>query len=73
MSKRLIPDPEVQRRYGKVASTFWRWDRDPNSRFPKPIIINGRKYRDSEELDAFDRMLEAERAERFCGGAAATV
>jgi predicted DNA-binding transcriptional regulator AlpA len=45
-SKRLIPDSEVCRRYGVVAYTLWRWDHDkPELGFPKPVRINGRKYR----------------------------
>ena len=34
--------------------TLWRWDHDPNLKFPKPVRIRGRKYRDEAELDAFD-------------------
>ena len=34
--------------------TLWRWDHDPDLKFPKPIRIRSRKYRDPEELDAFD-------------------
>jgi hypothetical protein len=33
---------------------MWRWDHDPELNFPKPTYIRGRKYRDEEELDAFD-------------------
>jgi hypothetical protein len=51
---RLIPDPQVLKRYGVTAMTLWRWDRDPSLGFPKPLYIRGRKYRDERELDAFD-------------------
>ena len=60
-SKRLIPDSEVCRRYGVVAYTLWRWDHDPDFDFPKPIRINGRKYRVEDELDQFDAKRAAER------------
>jgi hypothetical protein len=53
--KRLIPDPEVWKRYGVCAMTGYRWDHNPELNFPKPIRINGRKYRDEEELEAFER------------------
>jgi hypothetical protein len=53
-SKRLVPDPQVCKRYQVSAMTIWRWDRDPNLGFPKPIYIRGRKYRDERELDLFD-------------------
>jgi hypothetical protein len=56
MSRRLIPDPEVAReRYKVVLRTLARWDEKPELNFPQPIRIRGRKYRDAEELDAFDR------------------
>jgi predicted DNA-binding transcriptional regulator AlpA len=54
MHKRLIPDPDVLKRYGISAMTLWRWDQDASLGFPKPIRIRGRKYRDERELDAFD-------------------
>lgn len=65
MSKRLIPDPQVQERYSISAMTLWRWDHDANLGFPKPLYIRGRKYRDAAELDAFD---EAHRKEARTNG-----
>jgi hypothetical protein len=57
----LIPNPAVARRYGVTLRTIHRWDNDPALGFPKPININGRLYRDSDELDAFDRQRAAAR------------
>jgi hypothetical protein len=55
-SKRLIPDPVVARlRYGVSQRTLPRWDAKPGLGFPRPIWINGRKYRAEAELDEFDR------------------
>jgi predicted DNA-binding transcriptional regulator AlpA len=54
MQKKLIPDPQVIERYSISSMTLWRWDHDFDLKFPKPIIIRGRKYRDQAELDAFD-------------------
>jgi hypothetical protein len=52
----LLPDGKVARaRYGVHPTTLWRWDQKPELGFPPPRIINGRKYRDLEELDAFDK------------------
>jgi hypothetical protein len=59
MSKRLLPDPKVCDRYNVTSMTLWRWDRDPALNFPKPIRIRRRKYRDVDELDAFDEALAA--------------
>jgi predicted DNA-binding transcriptional regulator AlpA len=60
-SKRLLPDSKVCERYGVVPYTLWRWDHDPESDFPKPVRINGRKYRPEDELDEFDAKRAAER------------
>jgi hypothetical protein len=51
----LIPDAKVAQRYGVVLRTLARWDANPNLGFPTAVFINSRKYRRSEELDAFDR------------------
>jgi predicted DNA-binding transcriptional regulator AlpA len=60
-TKRLIPDSEVCRRYGVVAYTLWRWDHQKlELGFPKPVRINGRKYRVEAELDKFDATRAAE-------------
>ena len=65
-TKRLIPDSEVCRRYGVVAYTLWRWDHEkPELGFPKPVRINGRKYRVEAELDEFDARRAAERDARL--------
>ena len=62
-AKRLIPDPLVLQRYGISAMTLWRWDHDPDLKFPKPKRIRKRKYRDEEELDTFDAALRDSRIE----------
>ena len=64
-SPRLIPDSEACRRYGVVPYTLWRWDHGrPEIGFPKPVRINGRKYRVEAELDEFDARRAAERDAR---------
>ncbi len=60
--RRLIPDPEVCRRYHVHSSTLYNWDHDPELNFPKPVRIKKRKYRDEEELDEFDRKRAVERS-----------
>ena len=55
-TKRLLPDRLVRQRMGNVApSTLYRWDRNPQLGFPKPVVINGRKYRDEQQLEDFLR------------------
>jgi predicted DNA-binding transcriptional regulator AlpA len=52
--KRYSTGPQVLERYGD-KSTMWLWRRlkfDP--KFPRPVVIGGRRYFDEDELDAFD-------------------
>jgi hypothetical protein len=59
-SKKLLPEAKVAERYGVTTVTLWRWDNDPDLGFPKPIVIRQRKYRDVEQLDAFDARQSSE-------------
>jgi hypothetical protein len=54
--QRLIPDPVVARDYvGRSLKTLSRWDEHHELGFPKPIVINRRKYRDEDALTAWLR------------------
>lgn len=53
-SKKL-PTRDVCRRYNVSDRTIARWERDPDLKFPRPLVINRRKYFDEFELTAFDR------------------
>ena len=55
----LIPDAKVAARYGVVLRTLARWDDNPKLGFPSPTVINNRKYRSIEALDAWDRACAA--------------
>jgi hypothetical protein len=67
MSK-LIPDGVVAReRYHVHPHTLRRWDKNPALKFPPPIYMNGRRYRDVEKLDAWDRKNSREAATRRAG------
>jgi predicted DNA-binding transcriptional regulator AlpA len=37
MTKKLLPDTQVCKRYGVVSYTLWRWQHDPELDFPKPV------------------------------------
>jgi hypothetical protein len=51
----LIPDNKVAReRYHVCLKTLKRWDEKPELGFPAAEWINGRKYRDTDKLDAWD-------------------
>ena len=66
--KVLIPDRVVAReRYSVHPHTLRRWDQNPALQFPPPVYINGRRYRDADKLDAWDRMNSREAATRRAG------
>ena len=53
--KKRLKSKQLRHRYGGVSDmTIWRWLRDPDLGFPKPLYIRGIRYWDEEELDAFD-------------------
>jgi hypothetical protein len=58
----MIPDREVAKRYVVHVRTLERWDKDRALEFPKPTYIRGRRYRDIEELDGWDRASARNRA-----------
>jgi predicted DNA-binding transcriptional regulator AlpA len=53
-SAKKLPTRSVCERYGVVERTIDRWIADPKLNFPKPMIVNKRRYFDEGELDAFD-------------------
>jgi len=51
----LMPDSKVAKdRYHVCLKTLRRWDDKRELQFPAAKIINNRKYRDTDELDAWD-------------------
>ena len=53
-ARRLLPDPEVAKRYGRTLMTLNRWTRDKELGFPRPVKIRERNYRYEDELVDFD-------------------
>jgi hypothetical protein len=51
----LVPDREVRKTFLGGVSSMWtyRQDQDPNSDFPRPVVLNGRKFRRLGELRSF--------------------
>ena len=53
-SKRLLKSAAVMARFGGISGqTLWRYNRDPELGFPKPIYINGVRFWDEGEIEAF--------------------
>ena len=50
-----LPTRAVCERYGVCDRTIARWQANPELNFPKPVVINNRKYFCDDELTAWDR------------------
>ena len=51
----LLTARDVETRYGGVSrNTLFRWQRDPELEFPRPVVIRGRRYWRIEELAAWE-------------------
>jgi hypothetical protein len=51
----ITPDSKIAKQLGVHPKSLPRWDRRPELNFPKPIFINGRKYRRQAEIREFLR------------------
>ncbi|WP_245581918.1 helix-turn-helix transcriptional regulator [Phyllobacterium phragmitis] len=47
--------PQVRSRYHVTDMTLWRWLQNPDLDFPKPTIINRRRYFPEADLIAWER------------------
>jgi predicted DNA-binding transcriptional regulator AlpA len=62
-AKQYLTRKKVLERFGGISPmTLWRWEHDEKLGFPKPISINGRKFYDHDELEAFDRARSVSRS-----------
>jgi hypothetical protein len=53
----LVPDPVVQKEFGILPMTLWRWDNDPRVGFPPRIKIGPRNYRSRRAIEEFKAKL----------------
>ena len=52
---RRLPAKLVAQRYGVVVRTIGRWLDNPKLRFPKPEVVNNRRYWSLNKLRRWDR------------------
>lgn len=58
--KHYLTAPQVCERYGD-RSAMWLWRKMKFSpKFPRPLVIAGRRYFDEDELDQFDQASKME-------------
>lgn len=48
--------PQMLMRFGGISEmTLWRWLRDPTLNFPKPLVINRRRYWRVVDIEKWER------------------
>jgi predicted DNA-binding transcriptional regulator AlpA len=52
----------MRERYGISDMTIWRWLNNPVLNFPKPLIVNRRRYWRHAEIEAWERAQAASRS-----------
>jgi predicted DNA-binding transcriptional regulator AlpA len=48
-----------------TTMTIWRWERDPKLSFPKPTVINDRKYWARSDINDWMRRQATGKAKKF--------
>jgi predicted DNA-binding transcriptional regulator AlpA len=54
-AKPLLPTSRTCERYGVGPRTLTRWTNDERLRFPKPLVINSRRYWREADLVEWER------------------
>jgi len=56
LGKQYIVRRKLRTRFGDISEmTLWRWEHDTRLAFPRAVTINGRKYYDLAEIEAWER------------------
>jgi predicted DNA-binding transcriptional regulator AlpA len=50
----FLPAAKVRERYGVSDMSLWRWLRDSDLAFPKPIYIRGRRFWRLADLETWE-------------------
>jgi predicted DNA-binding transcriptional regulator AlpA len=65
-SDALLTTPQLRARLGGISEmTIWRYERDTEINFPKPIRIKRRKYWRVREVEAFEAWAAREHVTPF--------
>jgi predicted DNA-binding transcriptional regulator AlpA len=59
---KFIPSRDLRERYRVSDMSIWRWLRNDELAFPKPTIINGRRYWLIDDLEQWERARAAQAA-----------
>lgn len=55
MQKSYLTSAQVMTRYSISEMTLFRWQRNEALGFPKPMVVNRRKFFKEEDLTAWER------------------
>ncbi|SSC73058.1 unnamed protein product [Ciceribacter sp. T2.26MG-112.2] len=55
MQQAFLTRPQVKQRYSISEMTLWRWENSETLEFPKPIVVNRRKFFREEDLTNWER------------------
>ena len=55
-----LPAGQVRSRYGVSDMTLWRWLRNEQLNFPRPVTINKRRFWKLADLEAWEAARAAE-------------
>ena len=55
----FLTGPDIERRYKRSSQTRWRWSKDTELGFPKPMKIKNRLLYRRSEIEAFERRMAA--------------
>lgn len=55
MKPEYLTGPQVSERYQISGMTLYRWLRDPKLDFPRPMVVNRRKFFKESELATWER------------------
>ena len=50
-----LPTIKVAERYGVTTRSIDRWEENPGLHFPKPLVINRRRYWNLSDLETWER------------------
>ena len=67
-----LPSRQVWSRYGVTDRTLDRWLDNAQLNFPRPLVINRRRYFFLDEIEEWERAQAKGRAQRKCSQSAAT-
>jgi predicted DNA-binding transcriptional regulator AlpA len=55
MADKYLSAPQVRDRLGGISDmTLWRWLNDDTLTFPKPLVINRRRFFALDEIEEFE-------------------